>query len=123
KETIKKLITFVPKSQAESLRLTLFNAGAGNIGNYDHCSFNVEGTGSFRAGERANPTLGKKGETHFEAETQIGITFPAHLEGTILNALQENHPYEEVAYEIITLENVNQKIGLGMIAELPKAAS
>ncbi len=121
KETIKKLIIFVPKAQAESLRMALFNAGAGSIGNYDHCSFNIEGTGTFRAGEGANPTLGKKDKTHFEPETQIGITFPAHLEGTILNALQENHPYEEVAYEITTLENVNQKIGMGMIAELPEA--
>jgi dinuclear metal center YbgI/SA1388 family protein len=121
KETIKKLTTFVPKSQAESLRMALFNAGAGSIGNYDHCSFSIEGTGSFRAGEGANPTLGKKGETHFEPETQIGSTYFAHLEGTILNALQENHPYEEVAYEITTLENVNQKIGMGMIAELPEA--
>src|SRR5690606_24887551 len=99
KETIKKLVAFVPKAHAESLRMALFNAGAGSIGNYDHCSFNVEGTGSFRAGEGANPTLGKIGETHYESETQIGITFPAHLEVTILKALQENHPYEEVAYE------------------------
>jgi dinuclear metal center YbgI/SA1388 family protein len=121
KETIKKLITFVPKAQAESLRLALFNAGAGSIGNYDHCSFNIEGTGSFRAGEGSNPTLGKLGETHFEPETQIGITFPAHLQGNVLKALQENHPYEEVAYEVTTLENVNQKIGLGMVAELPEA--
>lgn len=123
KETIKKLNTFVPKAHAESLRQALFNAGAGSIGNYDHCSFNVEGTGSFRAGEGANPTLGKKGETHFEPETQIGITFPAHLQGTILKALQENHPYEEVAYEITSLENVNQKIGMGMIAELSNSVN
>lgn len=120
KETIKKLITFVPNAQAENLRKALFNAGAGSIGNYDHCSFNLEGTGSFRGGKGSNPTLGKKGKTHFEAETQIGVTFPAHLEKQVLKALQENHPYEEVAYEVTTLENVNQKIGMGMIAELPE---
>ncbi len=121
KETIKKLTTFVPKAEAENLRKALFNTGAGNIGNYAHCSFNLEGSGSFRPNEESNPTIGKKGETHYEAETQIGITFPAHLESQVLKALFENHSYEEVAYEVTTLENVNQKIGMGMIAELPEA--
>jgi len=120
KETIKKLITFVPKNEAEDLRNALFEAGAGSIGNYDHCSFNVNGTGSFRGNEDSNPTLGKRGITHFEEETQIGITFPAHLEAEILKTLFEKHSYEEVAYEVTTLENTNQKIGLGMIAELPE---
>lgn len=121
KETIKKLVTFIPKTRAEKLRKALFNAGAGSIGNYDHCSFNIEGTGSFQPNEDANPTIGKKGETHYESETQIGITFPAHLESKVLKTLFENHPYEEVAYEVTTLENSNQKIGMGMIADLPKA--
>jgi dinuclear metal center YbgI/SA1388 family protein len=121
KETIKKLLTFVPKTEAENLRQALFDAGAGNIGNYAHCSFNQEGTGSFKPNKEANPTIGKKGETHYEAETKIGITFPAHLESQVLKALFENHSYEEVAYEVTTLENVNQKIGMGMIAELPEA--
>jgi len=121
KGTIKKLVTFVPKAEAENLRQALFDAGAGSIGNYDHCSFNLEGLGSFRPNEDANPTLGKKGETHYENETQIGITFPAHLESNILKALFENHSYEEVAYEVTKLENVNQKIGMGMIAELPES--
>lgn len=121
KETIKKLVTFVPNAEAEALRQALFNAGAGNIGNYDNCSFNLKGTGTFKANEEANPTKGQKGKTHQEEETQINITFPAHRESAILNALFENHSYEEVAYEITTLENTNQKIGMGMIAELPEA--
>src|SRR5690606_15844103 len=83
-------------------------------------SFNLNGTGSFRGNEDSNPTLGKRGVTHFEEETQIGITFPAHLEAEILKTLFEKHSYEEVAYEVTTLENTNQKIGLGMIAELPE---
>tara|TARA_R110002072_G_scaffold110599_2_gene238413 strand:- start:6278 stop:7393 length:1116 start_codon:yes stop_codon:yes gene_type:complete len=120
KETIKKLVTFVPKAEASNLRQALFDVGAGNIGNYDHCSFNLEGTGSFKPNEDSNPTIGKKGETHFETETQIGITFHAHLESQVLKVLIENHPYEEVAYEVTTLENTNQKIGMGMIAELPQ---
>jgi hypothetical protein len=116
--TIKKLITFVPKDQANAVREALFAVGAGSIGNYDNCSFNVNGSGSFQGNEDSNPVVGKKGETHFEEETQIGITFPKHLKNAILNALFEAHPYEEVAYEVTSLENTNQHIGIGMIGEL-----
>lgn len=120
KGTIKKLVTFVPKKDTENLRNALFAVGAGSIGNYDHCSFNVEGLGSFQGNEASNPTVGKKGETHFEEEVQLGITFARHLEGKVIKTLHESHPYEEVAYEITTLENTNQHIGMGMIGELEK---
>ncbi|MHA7058387.1 Nif3-like dinuclear metal center hexameric protein [Aquimarina sp. M1] len=117
---IKKLITFVPNKEAESLRSKLFEAGAGTIGNYDHCSFSTEGTGTFRASEEANPSVGVIGTTHKEKETQIHITYAKHREGDIIKALVDNHSYEEVAYEITTLENKNQHIGIGMIGELPE---
>src|SRR5690606_27400392 len=119
-ETIKKLITFVPIKDAEKVRNALFEAGGGSIGNYDNCSFNIEGKGSFKGNEASNPVIGKKGEIHFEAEIQIGITFPKHFENNILKALFENHPYEEVAYEITTLESQNQHIGMGMVGEFEK---
>ncbi|WP_224483563.1 Nif3-like dinuclear metal center hexameric protein [Robertkochia aurantiaca] len=119
--TIKKLQTYVPDDHAESLRTALFEAGAGNIGNYDHCSFNLQGTGTFRGGEGSDPVVGKKGELHFEKETQLNITYPKHAEGRILKALKETHPYEEVAYEIYGLDNSNQHIGLGMTGDLPEA--
>ncbi len=119
-ETIKKLITFTPSKDAENVRNALFTAGAGSIGNYENCSFNIEGKGSFKGNEASNPVKGKKGEIHFEDETQIGITFAKHLQKTILKALFEAHPYEEVAYEITTLENQNQHLGMGMIGELEK---
>ncbi|GAB2767617.1 Nif3-like dinuclear metal center hexameric protein [Salinimicrobium soli] len=118
--TIKKLLTFVPKAAANEVREALFAVGAGSIGNYDNCSFNVNGSGSFKGNEDSNPVIGKKGETHFEEETQIGITFPKHLEKAVLNALFKAHPYEEVAYELTSLENNNQHIGIGMLGELPE---
>ena len=118
--SIKKLITYVPKAEAANVRNALFSAGAGSIGNYDHCSFNLSGEGSFRGNEESNPTIGKKGETHFEEEVQLGVTFPKHLESRILNALFETHSYEEVAYEVTTLENKNQQLGMGMIGEIEK---
>ncbi|NLP56794.1 Nif3-like dinuclear metal center hexameric protein [Lutibacter sp. B1] len=118
KHTLKKLTTYVPKNSAENVRNALFNAGAGNIGNYDNCSFNTEGYGTYKGNENSNPTIGKKGIVHFEDETLVSVIFEKHKEKTILNSLFSEHPYEEVAYEIISLENQNQEIGLGMIGEL-----
>ena len=118
--TIKKLTTYIPKKNAENLRKALFAVGAGNIGNYDHCSFNLEGLGTFRGNENSNPTNGKPGELHAEEELQISVTFSKHLESQILKALFENHPYEEVAFEVTALDNYNQNIGMGMIGELEK---
>ncbi len=119
KGIIKKLTTYVPFAEANNLRNKLFEAGAGNIGNYNNCSFNVEGKGSYKGNEDSNPTVGHRGELMFEEETCISVTFDSFLEGQILNTLFKNHPYEEVAYEIITLDNSNQNVGMGMIGELP----
>ena len=121
KQTIKKLTTFVPKYHAEDVRKALFSAGAGTIGNYNNCSFNSEGVGTYQGNENSNPTIGKKGITHEELETRISVTFAKHLETHILTALFKTHPYEEVAYEVITLENTNQHIGMGMVGELDSA--
>ena len=116
--TLKKLQTYVPNENAEVLRTALFNAGAGNIGNYDACSFNLEGKGTYRGNEESNPTLGQKGELHTENETLISVVFAKHIESKVLKALFGAHPYEEVAYEITTLDNTNHYIGMGMIGEL-----
>ena len=122
-ETIKKLTTYVPKEEAEQLRTALFGSGAGSIGNYSNCSFNVEGYGTYKGNEHSNPTKGQKEQLHTETETKITITFPKHLEHAILQTLFKNHSYEEVAYEVTTLENKNQKIGLGMVGELEESMS
>ena len=115
KGTIQKLVTYVPRKEADALRLALFEAGAGDIGNYSNCSFNTEGRGSFNPNEDAIPTLGTHGDTHFEDETRIEVTFQKHKKSNILKALFANHSYEEVAYEVTTLDNTNQHIGMGMI--------
>ena len=119
--TIKKLQTYVPKANAEALRTALFNVGAGSIGNYESCSFNIEGEGTYLGNENSNPVIGKKGELHTEKEVAISVTFKKHLESKILKTLFEVHPYEEVAYEVTTLENTNQHIGIGMVGELKNA--
>jgi dinuclear metal center YbgI/SA1388 family protein len=116
--TIKKLQTYVPKKNAQELRQALFNSGAGKLGNYESCSFNADGEGTYLGNDDSKPVIGKKGELHTEAETAISVTFKKHLESKVLKTLFESHPYEEVAYEISTLDNVNQHIGMGMIGEL-----
>lgn len=118
KGTIKKLTTYVPIADATLLRNQLFKAGAGQIGNYENCSFNVEGAGTYQGNEDSSPVKGNKGEFHQETETKISITFQKHLESEILKALFTNHPYEQVAFEVTTLDNYNQTIGMGMVGEL-----
>ncbi len=116
--TIQKLITYVPNESAEKVRNALFNSGAGNIGNYSNCSFNMEGIGSYMGNDESNPVIGERREIRFEKEVQIGITYQKHVQSSVLKALFTSHPYEEVAYEITTLDNNNQQIGMGMIGEL-----
>ncbi|TYA84083.1 Nif3-like dinuclear metal center hexameric protein [Seonamhaeicola marinus] len=119
-QTIKKLTTYVPKNEAEDLRAALFDAGAGHIGNYSNCSFNTDGLGTYQGNDNANPTLGEKGTMHSEEETQISVIFAKHLEAQVINTLLNAHSYEEVAYEVITIENKNKDIGMGMIGEFEK---
>ena len=120
-KNIKKLTTYVPTNEASSLRVALFNAGAGAIGNYDNCSFSTEGTGSYQGNEHSNPTVGTKGELILAKETSISVIFEAYKEKNILQALFNNHSYEEVAYEVVTLDNLHQNVGMGMIGEFKTA--
>ncbi len=115
---LKKLVTFCPSDHAEKVRFALFEAGAGHIGEYDFCSFTLEGRGSFRAGEGANPFVGNIKEMHYEKEERIETIFPAHLERKLIQAMKSAHPYEEVAYDIYPLDNAFEKMGSGMIGEL-----
>lgn len=121
KNILKKLVTFCPYKQAKKVRKSLFEAGAGHIGNYDCCSYNTEGFGTFRALVDANPFVGKVNELHHENEIRIETIFPGYIEQKILQALFASHPYEEVAYDIYPLENSFSKVGEGMIGDLDKA--
>lgn len=112
-----KLVTFVPLADAQKVRLAIFEAGAGVIGDYDQCSYNLNGQGTFRAGDNTNPHVGNKGELHFEDESRVETIFPKHLTSEILAALFAAHPYEEVAYDIYPLKNTYPLAGSGMIGE------
>ncbi|HYH56083.1 MAG TPA: Nif3-like dinuclear metal center hexameric protein [Anseongella sp.] len=115
---LRKLATFCPHAQAEALRAALFSAGAGHIGNYDECSYNLEGYGTFRGGENTKPFAGEAGRRHREPETRIETVYPVHLEKKVLAALFRAHPYEEPAYDLYPLANAWQQAGAGMLGEL-----
>lgn len=117
-KVLRRLITFAPIDKAEQVRKAIFAAGAGHIGKYSECSFNSEGTGTFKAEEGADPYVGEIGKQHREEETKIEIVYPFYLETQVVKALVENHPYEEVAYDIFTMDNVHYGIGSGIIGEL-----
>lgn len=118
--TLKKLFTFVPSDHIEAVRKAIFDAGAGYIGNYSECSFNTEGTGTFRGNENTNPFAGEPGKRHYEKELKLEVVIPAYLQSTIINALQEAHPYEEVAYDVFDLSNPHPGVGSGLTGELPE---
>ncbi len=121
KGLLRKLVTFCPVDAVDKVRAAVFDAGAGYIGNYDCCSFNVDGKGSFRANENTNPFVGEKGKLHFEEEVRVETIYPVHLEKQIIKKMLEAHPYEEVAYDIYLLDNLLNTVGAGMIGELEKA--
>mgnify|MGYP001190448138 CR=1 FL=1 len=112
---LKKLVTFAPVANAGDVRFALFEAGGGHIGHYDHCSFSIEGTGTFRGDTTTNPYVGTIGEDHFENEERIEVIFPSYLQSKLLAALIKVHPYEEVAYDIYSLDNKFQDVGAGLV--------
>ncbi|MDA3615600.1 Nif3-like dinuclear metal center hexameric protein [Polluticaenibacter yanchengensis] len=114
-----KLYTYVPNTHLTLVRDELFKSGAGQIGNYSSCSFNTEGTGTFKPLQDANPFIGNAGgDMENVSETKLEVIFPVHKKNAIIKSLNQAHPYESVAYEIITLENENPEIGSGMISQL-----
>ena len=115
-----KLVSFVPVADTQRVLDALHAAGAGQIGKYSHCSFRVEGTGAYQPGLTANPVLGQIGEYHQEAEHRIEVIFPTHQQGQLLRALQQAHPYEEVAYYLTPVANANQDVGSGAVGNLPE---
>jgi len=118
RDTLMKLVTFIPTPHAEPVIEALNEAGAGNIGHYKNCSFRITGTGTFQPNEQARPHIGTKGKLEKVEEVRAELIFPRHLESRIMSALKKSHPYEEVAYFLSRLDNENQEAGAGLIGEL-----
>ncbi|MCB0795062.1 MAG: Nif3-like dinuclear metal center hexameric protein [Flavobacteriales bacterium] len=119
-DQLRKLVVFVPRDHVEPVRNALFQSGAGQLGRYDECSFGVDGTGTFRAGAGSEPFVGVIGERHDEAEVRLEVIYPTMIERSLLRAMMEAHPYEEVAHFIHPVLIGHPQIGSGLIGEFPE---
>ncbi|SDQ07344.1 dinuclear metal center protein, YbgI/SA1388 family [Chryseobacterium soldanellicola] len=117
KNNLKQLTVFVPKEYSEQVKEALFDAGAGNIGFYDECSFTLNGNGTFRPIEGSNPFSGQKNIRENADEDMISVIFEGYKQSQIISAMKSAHPYEEVAHQIYNLDNENHHSGLGMYGE------
>lgn len=122
-QVLSKLITSAPVEVADKIREALFDAGAGDIGNYSECSFGVVGTGTFKPNAAANPTVGTKGILEKVKEERIEVIFPNYLQTSLVTALKKAHIYEEIAYDVVPLNNFYQNVGSGMVGELSAPVS
>jgi hypothetical protein len=99
----RKLVVFVPREALDSVREALFAAGAGRIGDYEHCSWYTEGTGTFLGGQGTSPNVGQAGREERVAELRLETVFPAGQQEEVLAALRRAHPYEEPAFDVYEL--------------------
>ncbi|WP_123039829.1 Nif3-like dinuclear metal center hexameric protein [Cohnella candidum] len=114
-----KLAVFVPESHQAKVRDALFAAGAGWIGNYSHCSFNVAGTGTFMPREGSDPYIGKQGKIESASEIRIETIVPQSVRKAVIAAMLKAHPYEEVAYDLYSMDLKGRSFGLGRVGKLP----
>jgi dinuclear metal center YbgI/SA1388 family protein len=121
-DTIRKLVMYVPASVAEEVQQGMFETGAGHIGQYANCSFSSVGIGSFKALVGSHPVIGSAGGAQESVnEVKLEMIYHKHLETSILNKINSYNYYEEKAYEIFEIKNLNQSIGAGLIGDLPEA--
>ncbi len=99
----RKLVVFVPREALDKVRTALFDAGAGRIGNYEHCSWYAAGTGTFLAGEGTSPAIGERGREQRVSELRLETVFPEELHEEVIAALRAAHPYEEPAFDVYPL--------------------
>ena len=118
-----KICCFVPQNSLEKVRDAISEAGAGNIGDYSHCTFSVSGKGTFLPHEGSNPTLGEVGYLSEVDEYKLETICPGAAVSQVIEDLYEHHPYEEPAYDIYPLSNENSQRGMGRIGELKEALS
>ena len=117
-DTLLKLVVYVPEAKKEAIDHALFQSGAGSIGNYSECSFNVKGEGSFTPSKEANPSFGKQEKNEKIDEIRAEYIVRHTDLKSVLSAMRKHHPYEEVAHDIIPIQNTNPEIGSGMLGEI-----
>ncbi|AWV35280.1 MULTISPECIES: Nif3-like dinuclear metal center hexameric protein [Paenibacillus] len=117
-EQLSKLVVFVPKDHHQKVLDAILNAGAGAIGNYSHCSFNIEGYGTFIPGEGTDPYIGEKGKMERAEEIRIETIVPHSIRNKVVQAMLKAHPYEEVAYDLYSMDLKGRSLGLGRVGKL-----
>lgn len=120
RDQLSKLVVYVPKEDFRKVDQAILAAGAGHIGNYSDCHFRSEGIGTFTPGKDANPIIGQIHIREEVLEMKLEYVVSNHLISNVLSAMKQAHPYEEVAYELIALQNQHQDLGAGMVGELPE---
>lgn len=118
KVMLKKLVVYCPAEASEKVKQALFDAGGGKIGNYDECSFNIVAEGTFRPLEGSNPYSGTANKRELAREERIELVYQPSLEHKIIEALKQSHPYEEIAYQVLSTDNAIPGVGAGIIGEL-----
>jgi len=121
--TLQKMVTFIPKKDADQVMAEIHAIGAGQIGHYSECSFRIDGTGTFRPDAKAQPHIGTAGNLERVEEVRAEVIFPAYLKNKIIQTLIKAHPYEQPAYDIYALQNTHPETGSGVVGELPQALS
>lgn len=119
--TLSKLVTFIPPTNLEEVLQAMYQAGAGQVGNYADCSFETQGVGRFKPGADSHPHIGSAGKPEKVTEIRVELLVPQTKERAVVSALRRAHPYEEVAYYLSPLSNENQDVGAGLIGTLSKA--
>lgn len=122
-DRLQKLVVFVPKSHIEQVRTAILDVGAGWIGDYSHCSFNIEGTGTFKPLEGTNPFIGSTGKMEEVEEVRLETVVPQSMKSRIVRAMLKAHPYEEVAYDLYPLSMEGRSYGLGRVGKLEQDMS
>lgn len=117
---LRKIVTFVPQDHVEAVAAAMAEAGAGRIGNYDQCSFRIEGIGAFRGNTNANPAIGMRGRLERTPEVRLEMIAPEWAVERVLRAMRRAHPYEEVAHDVYALENASNDFGMGVTGTLPR---
>jgi dinuclear metal center YbgI/SA1388 family protein len=120
KEKLYKLVVFVPENHQEDIREAVASNGAGHIGNYSHCTFQTSGLGTFKPLEGTNPFIGSQGELEKVAEVRLETIVPESSLNSVVQAIIQAHPYEEVAYDVYPLKIQGNPYGLGRMGELDK---
>ena len=118
-----KLTVFIPAGHEQSVAEALFSAGAGQIGAYDECSFRARGEGTFRPGLGTNPFIGEIGQREQADEIRFETIVPKRKLARVLEKMHKAHPYEEVAYDLVPLQNQVPGAGLGRIGRLEQATT